>query len=125
MGQIIQRITEVMEKKDVKLTDIADYLGLNKSTVSTWKLRGKDPAASYIVPLCKYLNVSVEYILTGEEKESSIAFPKGKGNSLRDDELALLSVYNALPDTLKAEFRGQMKGAITALDLKTKHESVN
>lgn len=50
------------------------YLHIGTSTVSNWKNRGTDPPAKYIIPICDFLNVSPEYLLTGENrKESNIS----------------------------------------------------
>lgn len=36
--EIIERITETLEKTDKKATDLCDRLGIRTSTMSTWKL---------------------------------------------------------------------------------------
>lgn len=37
--EIIERITETLEKTDKKATDLCDRLGIRTSTMSTWKTR--------------------------------------------------------------------------------------
>ena len=46
--EIIERITETLEKTDKKATDLCDRLGIRTSTMSTWKTRNSDPPAKYI-----------------------------------------------------------------------------
>lgn len=65
--EIIERITETLEKTDKKATDLCDRLGIRTSTMSTWKTRNSDPPAKYIKPIADFLGVSVHYLLTGEE----------------------------------------------------------
>ena len=43
--EIIERITETLEKTDKKATDLCDRLGIRTSTMSTWKTRNSDPPA--------------------------------------------------------------------------------
>ena len=45
--EIIERITETLEKTDKKATDLCDRLGIRTSTMSTWKTRNSDPPAKY------------------------------------------------------------------------------
>lgn len=40
--EIIERITETLEKRDKKATDLCDRLGIRTSTMSTWKTRNSD-----------------------------------------------------------------------------------
>lgn len=40
--EIIERITETLEKTDKKATDLCDRLGIRTSTMSTWKTRNSD-----------------------------------------------------------------------------------
>ena len=62
--EIIERITETLEKTDKKATDLCDRLGIRTSTMSTWKTRNSDPPAKYIKPIADFLGVSVHYLLT-------------------------------------------------------------
>ena len=51
--EIIERITETLEKTDKKATDLCDRLGIRTSTMSTWKTRNSDPPAKYIKPIAQ------------------------------------------------------------------------
>ena len=100
--EIIERITETLEKRDKKATDLCDRLGIRTSTMSTWKTRNSDPPAKYIKPIADFLGVSVHYLLTGEEA------PARKLTTAEEDEL--LGLYRALPENKKFEFIGELKG---------------
>ena len=99
--EIIERITETLEKRDKKATDLCDRL-----TMSTWKTRNSDPPAKYIKPIADFLGVSVHYLLTGEEA------PARKLTTAEEDEL--LDLYRALPENKKFEFIGELKGFLKA-----------
>ena len=60
-----------MENKKIKWADVARHLGVSRSVVGNWKMRETNPPTEYIVPICELLNVSVEFLLTGTEKENN------------------------------------------------------
>lgn len=60
---IIERITQIMDSKNLNQSDLCKILGIKDSTFSTWKIRGTDPPAKYILLICEYLSVSVDYLL--------------------------------------------------------------
>ena len=66
--EIIERITETLEKTDKKATDLCDRLGIRTSTMSTWKTRNSDPPAKYIKPIADFLGVTSEFLLNGKER---------------------------------------------------------
>lgn len=91
--KIIERIFDVMDKKHLKIIELADFLSINSSVVSTWKKRNTNPPSEYIIRICEFLDVSIEYLLTG--KESS--------NNLTTDEEYILRLYR------KLNFRNKIK----------------
>ena len=103
--EIIERITETLEKTDKKATDLCDRLGIRTSTMSTWKTRNSYPPAKYIKPIADFLGVSVHYLLTGEEA------PARKLTTAEEDEL--LELYRALPQNKQFEFIGELRNTST------------
>ena len=69
------------------MSQLCEYLNINTSTMANWKTRNTDPPAKYIVGIAQFLNVSVEYILTGEEcqKNNYIKFKKLLSRSNRGE----------------------------------------
>ncbi len=65
---IIERIVQILEDKHLDQSDLCKVLSIRDSTFSTWKSRGTDPPAKYILLICEYLNVPVEYLLSGTDK---------------------------------------------------------
>ena len=65
-------------------------LGLKTNATTTWKTRKTDPPSKYITRICEYLEIPIEYLLTGEmpEKEEMV--------SLDDREKNLIEHYRAL-----------------------------
>lgn len=101
--EIIERITETLEKRDKKATDLCDRLGIRTSTMSTWKTRNSDPPAKYIKPIADFLGVSVHYLLTGEEA------PARKLTTAEEDEL--LDLYRRCRRTKNLNLSGNSKAS--------------
>lgn len=71
MGDILQRIVEVMKDKGLKDKDLCDYAGIKQSTFATWKQKGRDPKSEYYAAIAEFLGVSTNYILNGEEPDNT------------------------------------------------------
>ena len=66
MYEIYQRL---LDKKGVKNSDVARATGISNMTLSDWK-RGKSvPKSDKMRKIAEYLNVSVDYLMTGNEVE--------------------------------------------------------
>lgn len=100
---IIQRILSLLDKKSLKMVDLCRYLEINTSTMTNWKNRGTDPPARYIVPICEFLGISYEYLLTGKETPSSI---------VSVDDADWLSLIHQLPPEKRYELKGYIKRMI-------------
>ena len=104
---IIQRILQLLEEKNLKMADLCRYRDINTSTMTNWKNRGTDPPAKYIFPICEFLSVSCEYILTGTEKQNAFLI------STEDTEW--LHLIHSLPKEAQLEFKGEMKGYLKGI----------
>lgn len=62
---IIERIILIIDKKSFTMSDLCRHLDIGTSTMTNWKKRNTDPPAKYIIPICEFLNVSANYLLTG------------------------------------------------------------
>ena len=66
MYEIYQRL---LDEKGLKNADVARATGISNMTLSDWK-RGKSvPKADKMRKIAEYLNVSVDYLMTGKEVE--------------------------------------------------------
>ena len=66
MYEIYQRL---LDKKGVKNSDVARATGISNMTLSDWK-RGKSvPKSDKMRKIAEYLNVSVDYLMTGKDME--------------------------------------------------------
>lgn len=69
MYEIYQRL---LDEKGLKNADVARATGISNMTLSDWK-RGKSvPKADKMRKIAEYLNVSVDYLMTGKDMEFTV-----------------------------------------------------
>ena len=100
---ISQRIFDELKKQNRSQKDLADATGIPTSTISAWRARGTNPSIDIIVPISRYLGVSLDYLLKGEEQETN-SFPE-----LTENERAIVRVFKDLTDTQQGEIIGRAK----------------
>lgn len=104
--EIIERIYSTLNEKDKKAYELCEKLNIQSSTMSTWKKRSSDPPAKYMKAIADFLDVSLDYLLTGQEA------PIKKTTTAEEDEL--LDLFRSLPELKKYEFIGELKGFLKA-----------
>lgn len=104
------RVIALLEEKDLKQKDLAAYLGTSPSTVNGWKGAGRNPSIDLLAPICEFLGVPADYLLTGEEKRIA---------SLAPNDKEWLLLVHQLPAEAQLEFRGEIKGYLKCLHKKS------
>lgn len=66
MSDAISRIEQRLSELGVKKSKMLQDLDIPSSTYSTWKKKSAYPDSKYIIPISRYLAVSIDYIFTGE-----------------------------------------------------------
>ena len=80
---ITERIASLLREHHCTQRDLCLYLGVAPSTISDWfKRRNESIPSWYIVPLCRFFNVSPEELLTGQSDGLQLLDP---------DELTLIA----------------------------------
>lgn len=88
---------------------MAAFLNTRSSTVHGWA-QSRSPSAEYILPICEFLGVTPEYLLSGKDPE-----PVTEESLLEPTELELLGIYRHLDRDGKRILEGK------ALDLRDTH----
>lgn len=101
----VERIDELLKAKNLKRAALCDDLGLTHSAITDWKKRGTIPAGDVCVKIARYLDVDVEYLITGMQKE------KPESETAEDKTPLLLNTLSAL----RAEIDGVLQNTISAL----------
>ena len=63
----VQRIDAVLEKMGKKRAELLRELELPRNSITNWCDRGNIPAGDICIKIAQYLNVSVEWLVTGKE----------------------------------------------------------
>ena len=78
------RIGEAREKKGFTQSALAKALGVSRSAVNAWEMGVNVPSAQYLVEMSKLFNVSADFLLDLNRKETIDITP------LEDDEKQIL-----------------------------------
>lgn len=68
----IERMKEIMNEKGIKQVELAKALGLSKTTINAWFNNNSDPKTDQLEQIADTLNVSVEYLVTGQERKDHL-----------------------------------------------------
>lgn len=94
---IIDRILKLLKEKNKTQVDICNYIGIKPNVFTTWKTRGTDPPARHLVQICEFLDVTLEYLLTGNENSQNIKPEIKTEQAISDTSKELLKVFESLP----------------------------
>lgn len=94
------RVIDLLKQKKLKQKDLAAYLHTGTSTISGWNEPNRNPSSDMIIPICDFLGVSCEYLLTGEDKGST---------PLSQDDSDWLMLIHKLPVESRYELKGYAK----------------
>ena len=69
---MVDRIKMLCRSKNTSVTKLEAALGFGNGTVGKWKTAKSDPPIDKLQKIADYLDVSVSYLLTGENKKPTI-----------------------------------------------------
>lgn len=97
MKQLCETLRDLSRKQKKSQLQLANYLGYSKGAVSQWYNGLTEPNVETLVRISKFFNVSLNYLLTGEEiNDDCIVIKKSKYNKI-------LSISKSLLDVLKED----------------------
>lgn len=106
---IIDRIVETLKEKGLTQADICKYLNIKSNVFTTWKTRKTDPPTKYLVQICDFLNISLEYLLTGEEKTSKVTTIESPIKQLTENEKDILEMLDQLSERDQIRLLGRVE----------------
>ncbi len=65
--QIVKRISQICDEKKIVRKSVSEALKLPDNCFSNWSARGTIPAGDICLKIAQYLDVSVEWLITGKE----------------------------------------------------------
>ena len=69
MGERNERVFSLLNKQNKTKAAMAQALGGSRSAISQWEKNGTEPTYEQCIILSNFLNVSLNYLMTGKEKE--------------------------------------------------------
>lgn len=100
----------ICNEKGLKPTPVIKAAGLATSSIARWQ-GGAATNSDSLIGLSRYLNVSIDYLLTGSE------FSRPGEKQVSSDELKMLEMYRYLPeasqefiyDSIEAAYEKEIK----------------
>jgi repressor LexA len=122
---IVERITKLIDTKNVMGKDFATAIGVTPSTISEWK-GGRQSPISHINKIADYFDVSVDYLLGRTDSPASFPNPKVLPDDYLPEGAIPLSevqlVRIPIMGTVKAGTGGYAHDEIQGYDFITKEE---
>ncbi len=88
-----QRLSSLIFSSYKNLNVIAEEMGITRQSLAQYRDGNNIPDALTLTKIADYFNVSIDYIITGEEKHP-IPVPK-----MTDEYYKLISIYSSLSET--------------------------
>ena len=88
--KIGQRIKELRELKGMTQSQLGEALFVSDKTVSKWEKGNSEPESNLLVQMAKLFNVTLDYLLTGDNPETENTTISQIELACREDNIALL-----------------------------------
>ena len=88
------RFVEIAQEKGMTPYKIHKLTGISQSTFTAWKQGISTPKHEKLKKIAECLGVSVDYLITGEEKEKTPPV----GEVLTEGEQTLIDLYRMVPE---------------------------
>ena len=89
----VNKIEQLLNDRGISGRKMQEDLGLSSAAISSWKRRDTIPGGETIIALCKYFDVSADYLL-GIEKKTPIYADEG----LTEIQKQAIQLCKSLPD---------------------------
>lgn len=114
---ISERIFERLQLISMTQREFASRTGIQQSTISEWKKNKTNPSSDKILAICKVLDVSPEWLLSGVDPASS------RGNTqkfyvvnINTDSGKLISEFNKLNKSQRDRIMGYVEAIVSLKD---------
>ena len=108
---ISERIFERLKQLNMTQREFADKAGIQQSTISEWKKNKTNPSSDKILAICKALDVSPEWLLSGVDPAEN----RGKNQLYYTVDLSTNSgILVAEFNQLEKSYRDRILGYVAA-----------
>ena len=111
---ISERIFERLAQLSMTQKDFAENAGIKQSTISEWKKNKTNPSSDKLMAICKVLDVSPEWLLSGVDPAAS----RGKNRKyyvvgVQTDTGLMIEGFNGLDRSQRDRLMGYMEALRT------------
>jgi transcriptional regulator with XRE-family HTH domain len=104
---IRDRIFDKLTEMNLTQKEFANRTGITETTISDWKKKKTNPTAEKILIICKVLNVTPEWLLSGVETHGTRSNPASIiAVDAKTDAGILLEIYNSCDAAMQARILG-------------------
>ena len=97
MMTIKDRVFLKLEELNMSQKEFSEKTGIAQSTISDWRKKHTNPASDKIMIICKVLNVTPEWLLSGVESEGQRGNPRDwYAIDASTDSGQLITLYNSM-----------------------------
>ncbi len=114
---ISERIFEKLHQLNMTQKTFAEKSGIKQSTISEWKKNGTNPSSDKILAICRGLDVTPEWLLSGVDKAGS------RGVDMdyliidkKSDIGVLVETYKSMDEGMRNRLMGYMEGFLAMRD---------
>lgn len=94
---INQRVQGLLDNSKLTQKELSKYISVASSTLNNWIKLGRSIPSEYIIPICEFFGVTVDYLLTGNENSQNIKPEIKAEQAISDTSKELLEVFESLP----------------------------
>ena len=94
---ISERIFELIKQRGYTQKEFSVRTGIAESTISDWKKKGTNPVSDKILTICKVLEVSPYFLLSGSEDPGTVTKPVAKKPAAKKPESITVKEPAAVP----------------------------
>ena len=114
---IRDRIFQKLEELDMTQKEFSEKTGIAQSTISDWRKKRTNPTAEKIMIICKVLNVTPEWLLSGIEPQGDRGNPQKWFAIDADTDVGKLVVsYNSMNSTMQERVTGYVEALMHVLE---------
>ena len=101
------RIFDKLDKMGMTQKEFSERTGIPQTTVSDWRKKHTNPAAEKIMVICKALNVTPEWLLSGVQQEQTRSNPaEWYAIDADTDSGRLITVFNSMDKGMQQRLLG-------------------
>ncbi len=109
MTDLLKRVYKLMDRENIKPTQLAKTLNMSTSTFTDWGKGKGSPSLKAVMQFSEYFDVTLDYLVYGKEPTASVLeFSNSEDNDLLDK-------FHQLPEDLRKKAIGYIEGMISAM----------